>query len=525
MSDTNINLNNAPQTQGEYGADTESIQAFSLMELVMLMLKKWYWFAISIVICVGAGYYYMASTPKVYKRQATILIKDSRKGSNDISAFSDIIGLSSRRNVDNELFILQSRRLMVEVVEKLGLTTSYTTKPGLCEIDLYHSSPIEANVIDGFAGKGCAFDVHIKGNDKIAITEFRAKDLKRRDRKQVINASFGDTVQTPVGRIVVNKTPFMIPEEYDGETISVSKGTPNAVANTYRNAIISAVANKQSSIITLSLNDNVPQRAEDILNSLIDAYNNDAVRDKQIIAETTAEFIDERLGIIGQELGAVDKEIETFKKENKIYDFESEATRITTESSTFKTEGLSVENQIEVARYIRDYLRDDSREFSLIPATTTFSGASGSALNSQINDYNLAVMRREKLISDGAVNNPVVQELDRNLISVRNAIIAALDSHMQALGIQLQSIRKEEDKTNRRISSAPSQEKKYLTIARQQRIKEELYLYLLNKREENALTLAITENNARIVDSAFGPSRPIYPRTMLTLLAALVTDS
>ena len=92
MSDTNINLNNAPQTQGEYGADTESIQAFSLMELVMLMLKKWYWFAISIVICLCAGYYYVASTPKVYKRQATILIKDSRKGSNDISAFSDIIG-------------------------------------------------------------------------------------------------------------------------------------------------------------------------------------------------------------------------------------------------------------------------------------------------------------------------------------------------------------------------------------------------------------------------------------------------
>ena len=522
MSDTNINLNNAPQQQGEYGNDTESVQTFSLMELIMFMLKKWYWFAISMFICLCAGFYYIASTPKVYKRQATILIKDSRKGSNDISAFSDIIGLSSRRNVDNELFVLQSRRLMVEVVEKLGLTTSYKTKPGLCEVDLYHSSPIAADVLDGAGVKGCSFDVQLKGGNKIAVTNFKAKDLKRRERREVIEASFGDTITTPVGRVVVNKTPFLIPEDYDDSTISVSKGSATAVANSYRNAIQSAVANKQSSIIVLSLNDNVPQRAEDILNSLIDAYNNDAVRDKQVIAETTAEFIDERLGIIGQELGAVDKEIEVFKKENNIFDLETEATRITAESSAFKTEGLSVENQIEVARYIRDYLSDDSRQFALIPATAAFSGASGSALNSQIEDYNLAVIRREKLLSDGAVNNPVVQDLDRNLSSVRNSIIAALDSHMNALGIQLQSIRKEEDKTNRRISSAPSQEKRYLSIARQQRIKEELYLYLLNKREENALTLAITENNARIVDSAFGPSRPIYPNTMLTLLGALV---
>lgn len=521
MADTNINLNNSKQ-QGEYGNETESTQTFSLMELMMLMLRKWYWFAISMVICLCAGFYYIASTPKVYKRQATILIKDSRKGSNDISAFSDIIGLSSRRNVDNELYVLQSRSLMVEVVEKLGLTTSYKTKSGLCEVDLYHSSPIAADVIDLKADKGCSFDVQIKSGNEIAITNFKAKDLKRHDRKRVIKAMFGDTVATPVGRVAVSKTPFMIPEDYEGSTISVSKNRASAVANAYRNAIQSAVANKQSSIIVLSLNDNVPQRAEDILNSLIDAYNNDAVRDKQVIAETTAEFIEERLGIIGQELGAVDREIETFKKENNIFDLESEATRITSESSAFKTEGLSVENQIEVAKYIRDYLRDDSRQFALIPATTTFSGASGTALNSQIEDYNLAVMRREKLLSDGAVNNPVVLELDRNLVSVRNAIIAALDSHIQALGIQLQSIRKEEDKTNRRISSAPSQEKKYLSIARQQRIKEELYLYLLNKREENALTLAITENNARIVDAAFGPAKPIYPRTMLTLLGVLV---
>lgn len=519
MTEQNINNGNArmQDTQEEF----ESMPTFSIQDIIDMMLDKWYWFVISVVLCVGIGCYYIASTPKVYKRQATILVKDSRKGgSNDISAFSDIIGMPTRRNVDNELYILQSRRLMIEVVNRLGLTTRYTTKERLRVADLYGRSPIEASLIDNFSGQSCAFNVELEGNDKISITNFRGKDLERADRKYVAEGAFGDTISTPVGKILVNKTLYMTPE-YEGRVISVSKGSDAVVASAYRTATQSSVANKQSSIITISLNDNVPKRAEDILNTLIQVYNDDAISDKQRISEATAEFINDRLHIISKELGAVDKDIESFKKNNQLFDLETEATRVLTESTKFKTEGLSVENQIQIAKYIRDYLRNDKKGSSLIPTTTTFSGNSGTAINSQIEAYNMAILRREKLIANSTENSPVIQELDRDMASIRNAILASLDSHISALEIQLAGIRHEEQRANMRISAAPSQEKQYLTIARQQRIKEELYLYLLNKREENALTIAITESNARIVDPAFGSVYPIHPRSIIILLIAL----
>ena len=154
--------------------------------------------------------------------------------------------------------------------------------------------------------------------------------------------------------------------------------------------------------------------------------------------------------------------------------------------------------------------------------TSSFSGSSGAALNAQIGEYNKLVLQRERLVSDGSTSNPVVVDLDHNLAAMRNSILSALSSHISALEIQLKNIRSEENKTDRKISVAPSQEKRYLSIARQQRIMEEMYLYLLNKREENSLTIAITESNARIVDPAFGSSIPVSPRTAIALLAALI---
>lgn len=521
MSEFNQNmLNNAP-VQGD-ATQSESLVSFSIEDLIKNIFRNWYWFAISMFLCLCAGVFYVKTTSKVYKREATILVKDSRKGgSSDILAFQDILG-TGRRNVDNELFVLQSRRLMEEVVDILGLATNYVQIGTLTDTDLYHCSPIELVLVDDFEDKGCSFEVSLLGGDRISLTEFAAKEIETRsDRKFVVEGNFGEVLLTPVGKVVINRTDFMNPE-FEGEVIRVSKGAKKAVASAYRKAVQSAVANKQSSIITLSINNNVPQRAEDILNTLIDVYNNDAVRDKQKVAEVTAEFINERLEIITHELGTVDKEIEAFKKENKLFDLETEANIILNESKTFKSEGLSVENQLHIAKYIDSYLNDRSKASSLIPVTSSFSGSSGSALNAQISEYNKVVLQRERLVSDGSTSNPVVVDLDHNLTAMRNGILSALSSHISALEIQLKNIRAEENKTDRRISVAPSQEKRYLSIARQQRIMEEMYLYLLNKREENSLSIAITESNARIVDPAFGSSQPVAPRTMIILLAALI---
>ncbi len=502
------------------------IQTFTLHDLVEMVLKKWYWFVISVVLFLAVGVLYIMKSSPVYQRNATIMVKDSRKGSgaNEMAAFSEIAGLTTRRNVDNELFVLQARRLMVEVVERLGLTVNYTTRSGLRTVDLYRRSPIEAQFVNDNGSERCSFRVDLGKND-VTIYDFvrvAAHDEEDTDDEEfTVTTPYGESVMTPSGEVIINKTLYMS-EEYEGKTISVSKNTKEAVATRYRTAMKSSVANKMSSIINISLNDIVAKRAEDVINTLIDVYNEDAVNDKQQIAEATADFIDVRLAIISKELGAVDSDIKTFKTRNSMVDIQAETEKNLTVSTKLQSDVLSVESQLEMSKFIKDYLNDPQKEFSLIPVTGFGNTATASSLASQIAAYNDLVLRREKLLQNSSVNNPVIQQLNTNRVAMKNAILASLDSYIATLDIQLKNLRREQGKTDARISSVPLQEQEYLTIARQQRIKEELYLYLLNKREENAISLAITENTARIIDSAFGPLRPIAPRKSFVLLVMII---
>jgi capsular exopolysaccharide synthesis family protein len=294
--------------------------------------------------------------------------------------------------------------------------------------------------------------------------------------------------------------------------------TKESVATSYRNRMEMSVATKMASIINLSLNDVVPQRADDILNTLLEVYNDDAVIDKQIVAEATAKFITERLQIIGKELNSIDGDIKQFKSKNNIVDIKTEVKLRSEGQVRYEQEIAATNNQIAMSKFIRDYLTDSSKGYNLIPAAT-FEG--NSSIASQIVAYNDLVIRRLKL-GDESGNNPIVQQLDHNIASSKNAILASLSSNISALEIKLDNLENEERKINSMIGSVPKQEQEYLTIARQQKIKEELYLYLLTKSEENAISLAITERPARIVDYAFGPNRPVSPNKMVVILAVLI---
>ena len=502
------------------------IQTFSLQDMVEMVLKRWYWFVISVALFLGVGVLYIMKSSPVYQRNATIMVKDSRKGSgaNEMAIFGELAGLSTRRNVDNELFVLQARRLMVEVVDRLGLTVNYTTRSGLRTVDLYRRSPIDVQFVNDNGTERCSFKVDL-GEKQLYIYDFVRPELPGeetdKDDDFEVTAAYGESIMTPAGEIIISQSLYM-EEDYIGKTISVSKNTKEAVATRYRTAMKSSVANKMSSIINISLNDIVAKRAEDVINTLIDVYNEDAVNDKQQIAEATADFIDVRLAIISKELGAVDSDIKTFKTRNSMVDIQAETEKNLTVSTKLQADVLSVESQLEMSKFIKEYLNDPQKENSLIPATGFGSNATSSSLATQIAAYNELVLRREKLLQNSSANNPVIQQLNANRVAMKNAILASLDSNIATLDIQLKNLRREQGKTNARISSVPLQEQEYLTIARQQRIKEELYLYLLNKREENAISLAITENTARIIDSAFGPLRPVAPRKSFVLLIMLV---
>ncbi len=506
--------------------ESEDTQTVTMHDMIDIVLKNWYWFALSVALFVAVGVLYIMKTAPVYQRNATILVKDSRKGSgsSEMAAFSELAGFSTRRNVDNELFVLQARRLMLDVVDRLNLTINYTTRSGLRTVDLYQHSPIDVTFVNNAYVKGCSFRAELHEGD-VTISHFSRPKEKGVDNDSdedfIVTAPYGEVIATPGGEIIVNKTLFM-DEDYIGKTINVSKYDREVVASRYRNSTNSSVANKMSSIINISLNDVVAKRAEDVINTLIEVYNDDAILDKQQISEATADFINIRLAIISKELGTVDSDIKAFKNKNRMVNIETDIKRDLEESSRFKSEGLSIDSQIEMARFIKEYLNDPKKANALIPTTSLGDGNSTASLTKQITDYNELVLYREKLLLNGSENNPTVQSFDRNIAAMKNAILASLDSFISTSEIKLANLRREESKTNLRISSIPKQEQEYLSIARQQRIKEELYLYLLNKREENAISLAITESNARIIDPAFGPINPVAPRKVFVMLIMVV---
>jgi len=513
-------IEQTPNTQHAPQNETSEAGMFSLHDLIQMILANWYWFAISVIVCLGAGYLYLARTPKVYSRKATILVKDDRKGANmDISAFSDISGFQSRNSVDNEIYILQSRRLMQEVVRTLRLTTGYSKRSGLRTQDLYGRSPIEADFVDEGENQSFSFRARpLAGGEQVELTDFNDGYISDEERGRVVTAAYGDTVSTPLGRMIIRKTLYLSPAD-EGTAIQVAKSSLEAATSAYRAAVKCAVEDKQTSVVGIAMNDAVPKRAEDVINTLITVYNNDAIADKRRISEETADFIHSRLEIIGSELNDVDRDIENFKRDNRMVDLASEATRNVEESSQFKAEGLSLENQINVAEFIRSYLLDREHAGDLIPAMAAIAN---SGITEQISAYNEGILRREKLSENSSANNPVMQELDNNLAAVRRSIIASLDSHIRALEIQRNALRSEEEQANRRISTVPSQEKEMLGIARQQKIKEELYLYLLNKQEETQLNLAVAESNARVIDLAYGSGAPIAPKSSMILGIALI---
>lgn len=499
--------------EGSFG----SAVSFSLTDLIHLVLNNWYWFIISSVICLAVATFYIKKTPKTYSRTATILVKDSRKGGNsDLIAFSDVAGVNTRKSVDNELVILKSNKLRHDVARRLRLDIGYSDKEGLRPRNLYGISPIAMSIINDNETDSFAFTLTIGADSTVSLTNFAGMGVNETAATSTVKAHLGDTINSPIGRIIINPTLYYSKND-KGRVINVSKTSIAAAAGLV--SVNVALADKNSSIIAISKMDSNPRRAEDILNTLISCYEDDAKSDKKRISEATAEFISDRLALISGELGDVDEDVASFKQSHQMVSLESEAARNMSESDRFRMEGLQLENQIRMANFIKDYLLDPSHTNDLIPAAVAVSDA---AINANIANYNETLIRRDKLLANSSTSNPMIQEIDGQLSAIRRSIIASIDNQIATLNIQRDNIRTQENRATSRVSAIPRQEKQIQSITRQQKIKEELYLYLLNKREENEIALNVVEGNARIIDPAYGSNAPVAPQTSSILLAALL---
>ena len=485
----------------------------NVMDILLYLASKWKWFLLSVIVFVGLAWLKYSSTPQVFFRSATVIIKDpsNKIASAGLDRYDNYI---NKVNVANEILQFRSRKLMREVVKRVNADVDYQVKEGLLMSELYTKSPVRVT----FSGLQDWEYVSLKVTP---LSKFLVRVVERvdgEDAKELI-VDFGDTVNVAGVRMLVTPTNYYS-KEWFGEPVLVTRNPISSVVARYQGGLGIRQEEDEASILTLSLKDSSPARAEDVLNTLISVYNEEAINDKNQVAINTAEFINERLIIIESDLGGVESDLESFKKANNIVDLNSAAGMYVNQSQQYNSDVLELDTQLRLADYIKEYLTDPKRDIDLIPSNT---GISDMKIEGQISQYNAAKLRRDKLIEDSSERNPVVEELNNSLNAMKQSIIRAVDNMIVSINVRRNDALARESRARVRVASIPTKERKMLSIERQQKIKESLYLFLLNKREENALSQAMVDNNARVIDGASGPSGPISPdRNKYILLGLLL---
>ena len=485
-----------------------------IQDLWSMFVPKWYWFAISLFITLTIAVLYLLSTPPIYTRTAAILVKDNSKSSSStgtMSDFSDLGIFKSNTNINNELLTLKSPTLMTEVVNRLGLNETFTIRKGLKNVDLYKVSPVTITFCDKIEVP-LSFTIKFSSKEAFAISEL---EISGEDIGETLSAQMGDSIQTSAGIMIVSPTQEFT-DAFIGTSIRYVRGSVRAAVDTYSNALVAELGNEDATIINLSINDTSIRKAEDILNTLIEVYNENWIRDKNQIAVSTSQFISDRLGVIESELGHVDENISSYKSEHLLPDVQAASSLYMAQSAENNKELSTLNNQLSTAQYIRRELNTKQLDQTL-PAN---SGIVSANIETQISEYNNLVLDRNRLIANSSEKNPLVKNMASSLQSMQRTIIQSVDNLIVSLNTQIRSLRRQEEATTNRLASNPNQAKYLLSVERQQKVKEELYLYLLQKREENELSQAFTAYNTRLITAPRGSMFPTAPRKMNILLVA-----
>lgn len=490
-----------------------------IQDLLYLCLARWKWFVLSLMVTIGVATVYLLRTPAVYTRTASVLIKEDSKGksvSSDLESFSEFGLFQSGTNVNNELITFQSPALMTEVVKRLRLDMNYFV-PGKFHRQVAYglTLPVDVTINDLPENESAGFTLKIQPDGTLYLSDF-IRNGTYLDEKDV-KGSLLDSITTPLGKIIIHTTPNYVKGE--AYTLYVGKSSLYNAVNSCSSNLSVSLNSEKASVIDLSFKDNSTQRAEDVLSMLISVYNENWVKDKNQIAVSTSMFINERLGVIERELGNVDEDISSYKSEHLLPDVQAASSMYMAQSSEANAQILSLNNQLYMTRYIRNYLANDANRTQLLPAN---SGIESANIESQIAEYNKQLLQRNSLVANSSTENPLVVDMDQALASMRGAIIRSIDNQIVTLNSQIKSLRQTEQQTTSRIAANPTQAKYLLSVERQQKVKEALYLFLLQKREENELSQAFTAYNTRIVTPPHGsmlPTSPVHKNIFMVAFA------
>lgn len=475
-------------------------------DIVIILVSHWPW----IVLCILLGWLSAEAilhlSRPIYTRSASILIKDMNKGHSlgDAYGFGDAGLFAQSTDLNNEIFMLQSPASLTEVIRRLKLQMDYEIEGVLHRGTLYGNSlPIEAVLFDVTDNDECQFCVEYKNENSVVISDF-SKNGSKIENGSVV-CELNKEVNTPLGRVMINSTSswtdFLRP-------IWVKHLRLQAALAYYSNEL-KVESESGSTIIKMKIEDYSIQRAEEVLYSLISIYNEQWMQDRNQISVSTNQFINERLQVIEGELGNVDNSISDYKSEHLIAgNAESVAGMYITQAQSAGSQIVELNNQLYMARSVRGYLTNEANFTQLLPASQALGN---SGITSQIQQYNEVLLRRNSLVSASSLENPIVKDLDNQLASLRQTLINSIDTHINELNVLVKSAQGVQASSNSRVAASPSQNKYLLSVERQQKVKESLYLFLLQKREENELSQAFTAYNNRVVTPPSGSNEPTSP--------------
>lgn len=483
-----------------------------IRDLLFHCIAKWWWFAISLTIALGAAVVYILSTPPVYVRSAEILIKEESKGSSS-GAFKDFASEQSTADAEIEMQALRSPGIVREAIIRLGLEIDYKGKGRFYDGIIYSRRPIIAKTIDLGENDAATFTVALAKDSSLTLSDF-TRNGNSLDGN--IKANAGDTVATPIGRVTINSTEHY--SNFAGQEIYVEKQNMNAAINKFCSNITSGLVDENTSIVRLSIKDISTIRATDILNTIIAIYNEQWLVRNNESAVKTIEFISQRVDSLQIELNMLDREIASQNSKSKLT-----ATQISELDAELESKDnkalIELESQLELALFIKKRMIENADNKEILPANT---GVNIAGIESMITRYNQEIIKRDKFLLNSSEANPIVMDCNSNLAVMYKSINDAIDNYTTNVRREIALLDEEVTSSKIQFSKDAEQVKDMQSLLRQQKVKNALYLFLLQKLEETELSKEFEASNNRILVPVGGSNTPVEPMQRQTILLALV---
>ena len=494
-----------------YSLDNKE-ENINIKEEVLKYTSHWRWFILGALVTLVLAFLYLRYAENKYSSHTTILIKDDKSQTNQLTAFSELDMFGGGKVIDNEIEILKSRTLSEIAVDSLDLNISYYTEGSIKRTEIYKESPVKVSQVKGLDQEGFRSQYY-----SLKFTE-KGYKIRSENSGDLGEYQFGQEVESDsIAFIITQTSPKPLTDLENDGTIGIGIQSKEKTVEDLRNQLSVEPTSKNSSVLKLSIILANSEKGADFLNHLVAIYNEQSIFEKRKVSKSTADFISNRLDIIAVELGDVEKNVEQYKSNNQIADLETEVKLSLEKLNEFQKSVVENEVEIKVTQDLISYLKS-SDTYDLIPANYVQG-------NIVVDEINKMIIERDRLLRSprGATeNNPKIVEAGTQISELRANVLNSLNQQLSTLKIARNDLKRKESEINTKIAQTPRQEREFRIIDRQQKVKEALYLYLLQKREETNISMAATELNAKVIDKAVSASKAVSPKKPIIMLAGLI---